>query len=70
MLFRSSDGISEAVNHADEEFSEARIFELVAANRDASAAELIEKILQEVSRHAAGQPQMDDMTLVVIQRQS
>jgi sigma-B regulation protein RsbU (phosphoserine phosphatase) len=64
-----SDGISEAVNHADEEFSEARIFELVAANRGASAAELIDKILQEVSRHAAGQPQMDDMTLVVIRRE-
>ena len=41
-----SDGISEAVNDAGEEFGEARICELAAANRDASAAELIEKILQ------------------------
>ncbi len=64
-----SDGISEAVNHADEEFGEARVYELAAANRDISAAELIEKILQEVSRHAAGQPQMDDMTMVVVKRE-
>ena len=64
-----SDGISEAVNHADEEFGEAQVYDLAVANRGASAAELIEKILQEVSRHAADQPQMDDMTLVVVQRQ-
>jgi len=31
--------------------------------------ELIEKILQEVGRHAGDRPQMDDMTLVVVQRQ-
>ena len=63
-----SDGVSEAINQADEEFGEARIHELAVANRDASAAELIEKILQEVGRHAGDQPQMDDMTLVVVQR--
>ena len=45
-----SDGISEAVNHDGEEFGEARVSELAAANRDASAAELIEKILQQRGR--------------------
>jgi sigma-B regulation protein RsbU (phosphoserine phosphatase) len=63
-----SDGVSEAVNRADEEFGEARIHELAVANRNTSAAELIEKILQGVGDHAGDQPQMDDMTLVVIQR--
>ncbi|MDD8012794.1 MAG: SpoIIE family protein phosphatase [Acidobacteriota bacterium] len=64
-----SDGISEAVNPADEEFGEASVYELAVANRGASAAELIEKILKSVSAHAGGRPQMDDMTLVVIQRE-
>ena len=41
-----SDGISEAVNNAGEEFGEARLCELATANRDASAAELIETILR------------------------
>lgn len=65
-----SDGISEAVNHADEEFGEARVYELAAANRDISAAELIEKILQSVGAHAGDRPQMDDMTLVVVKREA
>jgi sigma-B regulation protein RsbU (phosphoserine phosphatase) len=64
-----SDGISEAVNRSDEEFGEARVYELAAANRDTSAAELIEKILQSVGAHAGNRPQMDDMTLVVVQRE-
>lgn len=64
-----SDGISEAVNHADEEFGETRLYELVAANREASAAELIEKILQSVDDYAGDRPQMDDMTLVVVKRE-
>jgi len=64
-----SDGISEAVNNADEEFGEARVYDMAVANRGVSAAKLIEKILQEVGRHAGVRPQMDDMTLVVIQRE-
>ncbi|TFG79824.1 MAG: GAF domain-containing protein [Chrysiogenales bacterium] len=63
-----SDGISEAVNDRDEEFGEERVSDLAATNQDASAAELIEKILQDVGRHAAGRAQHDDMTLVVIKR--
>jgi len=64
-----SDGISEAVNNAGEEFGEARLSELATANRDASAAELIEKILQSVGAHAGDRPQLDDMTLVVVKRE-
>ena len=64
-----SDGISEAVNHEGKEFGEARLGELAAANRDASAAELIAKILQSVGRHAGDRPQHDDMTLVVVKRE-
>ena len=65
-----SDGISEAVNNAEEEFGEARISELAAANRDASAAGLIEKIMRSVDTHAGGRSQMDDMTMVVVKREN
>jgi len=65
-----SDGISEALNAAGEEFGEARISELAVVNHDVSAAELIEKILQSVGAHAGNQPQMDDMTLLVVKRTS
>jgi sigma-B regulation protein RsbU (phosphoserine phosphatase) len=65
-----SDGISEAVNDRDEEFGEERVHDLAATNHDASATELIEKILQDVGRHAGNRPQMDDMTLVVVKREA
>lgn len=64
-----SDGVSEAINSADDEFGEARIAEVAAASPGTSAAELIERILQEVGRHVAGRPQHDDITLVVFQRE-
>jgi sigma-B regulation protein RsbU (phosphoserine phosphatase) len=64
-----SDGISEAANNAEEEFGEDRLGELATANRDASAAELIENILQNVGRHTGDRPQMDDMTLLVVKRE-
>jgi sigma-B regulation protein RsbU (phosphoserine phosphatase) len=63
-----SDGISEAANHEGKEFGETRLGELVAANRNASATELIEIILQSVGIHAGDRPQHDDMTLVVVKR--
>ena len=64
-----SDGISEAVDNAGEDFGEARLGQLAAANRAAPASELIEIILQSVRIHAGNRPQMDDMTLLVVQRE-
>jgi len=69
LLIVFSDGISEAVNGAGEEFSEVRICELAVANRDKPAAALIEHLFAAVNEHARNQPQMDDMTMVVVKRE-
>ncbi len=61
-----SDGISEAMNPAEEQFGEARIGELIARERHRTAADIIESIVAAVREHAGTAPQMDDMTLVVI----
>jgi sigma-B regulation protein RsbU (phosphoserine phosphatase) len=63
-----SDGISEAVNGTGAEFGEARIGELAAANREMPAATLIEYIFAAVGEHSRNQPQMDDMTMVIVKR--
>jgi sigma-B regulation protein RsbU (phosphoserine phosphatase) len=65
-----SDGISEAANENDEEFGEERLAVLVLDNPGVTAAELIDKIIHEVKSHAGKQPQMDDMTLVVVKREA
>jgi sigma-B regulation protein RsbU (phosphoserine phosphatase) len=61
-----SDGISEAMNPAEEQFGEARIADVVGRERNRSATEIIESIVAAVRAHAGSAPQMDDMTLVVI----
>jgi sigma-B regulation protein RsbU (phosphoserine phosphatase) len=63
-----SDGITEALNRADEEFGEARLHQVITAHAKDGAQELVERILDSVQAFAGDVPQMDDMTLVVIQR--
>ncbi len=49
-------------------FGERRLIETIQQHAHASAAEIREAILKAVDRHAAGVPQSDDVTLVVIKR--
>lgn len=49
---------------------EERLLELVRRNAHLSAAGIREAILSAVAAHAAGVPQSDDITLVVIKRQA
>lgn len=62
-----TDGVSEAMNPADELYGPQRLTKLVAEN-NSSAAELGKTILDDVRRHAAGRPQNDDITLMAFGR--
>jgi sigma-B regulation protein RsbU (phosphoserine phosphatase) len=68
VLLIYSDGITEAMNHQEEEYGEERLRELVHSIRRETVQEIIRKVLDSVKKYTAGQPQMDDMTLVVIKR--
>ncbi|HUI65328.1 MAG TPA: PP2C family protein-serine/threonine phosphatase [Bacteroidota bacterium] len=61
-----TDGFSEAMNPADEEYGEARLVEAIARYRDRSAREIINGICGEVRSFAGERPQHDDMTMVVL----
>jgi sigma-B regulation protein RsbU (phosphoserine phosphatase) len=63
-----SDGISEAFNAADEQFGEARLEEVVRSSKNDSAEAIIDRVVEEVRRHAGDIPQADDLTLVVVKR--
>lgn len=60
-----TDGITEAESPYDEEFGAARVREIVAANRQASAQEIQRALMQAVSTHCEDRFQ-DDATIVVI----
>lgn len=68
ILIVFSDGISEAVNSSGEEFGEEILHEISTKNRNTSAEQLIDKIIDSVHHHTGGLPQRDDMTLIVIKR--
>jgi phosphoserine phosphatase RsbU/P len=64
LLVIYTDGITEAPNAAAEEFGEARLRELVLANRNAAPGDLLASIHASVQTFS-GETQADDLTLVV-----
>jgi sigma-B regulation protein RsbU (phosphoserine phosphatase) len=61
-----SDGVSEAMNGAHEEFTSERLKEVVAGARNGSAREIVDAIAAAVEVHRAGAPPNDDTTIVVV----
>lgn len=68
MLCLYSDGITECYSPQDEEFSIGRLGELLSANRHAALPEVVAAIDEATTRFAAGLPQGDDQTVVVLRR--
>jgi sigma-B regulation protein RsbU (phosphoserine phosphatase) len=63
-----TDGISEALNPANELYTLERLQRRLGGAADDNAAELGRSVLDDVKRHAAGYAQSDDMCLVVFGR--
>ena len=61
-----TDGVSEAMNRNLEEWGEQRLAETVRASTVRTAPDLIAQIMAAADAFAAGAPQHDDMTLVVV----
>jgi sigma-B regulation protein RsbU (phosphoserine phosphatase) len=66
ILLCFTDGISEAMNHEDEEWGEERLIERLSRCPDLSAAELVKCLMESADEFAAGAPQHDDMTLLIM----
>ena len=61
-----TDGVTEAMNSVEEEYSDERLEELCTKLKFESAEEAKEKILEDVKKFTAGFEQSDDLTLMVI----
>ena len=66
ILLAFTDGISEAMNAAGEEWGERRMFVEAQAQTEVSAAEQLRRLFRAADDFAAGAPQHDDMTLVLL----
>ncbi|MGH2567326.1 MAG: PP2C family protein-serine/threonine phosphatase, partial [Bacteroidota bacterium] len=63
-----SDGITEAMNASDEQFSEQRVASFLPENQHEPPDTIIDNLTRAAKSHAGSSPQSDDMTVVVIRR--
>ncbi len=65
-LFLYTDGVTEAVNDADELFSEERLAGVLAGSAEMEIKAVIEEVMASIGRFSEGVPQSDDITMMVI----
>jgi len=65
-----SDGLYEYANPAGEQFGETRVAAVLAQFRDRPMSAVCEILLEEAQRFGDGEPQADDITLVLLKRQA
>jgi phosphoserine phosphatase RsbU/P len=66
MLVAYTDGVSEAMNLRDEEWGEDSMLKAIEKCCGTTADEIVNAVLTDADAFAAGAPQFDDMTLVVV----
>ena len=65
-----TDGITEALDPDDRQFSDARLEKVVVANAGSTAGTLIDRVIAEVRSFTRGREQSDDTTILVIARRA
>jgi len=66
LLLLYTDGITEAVNSAGEQYGMDRLSDVISKSAALPAQAVVEKIKEEVFSFSLGQPQHDDFTCVVV----
>lgn len=61
-----TDGVTESMNHSDEQFGDKRLKELIRENAIQSAQTILDHIYAKIVQHVAGAPQHDDLTMVIM----
>ena len=66
LLICFTDGISEAMDTAEEEWGEERMHEAVKKTPNASAEQVLREVFRAADEFTGEAPQHDDMTLVIV----
>jgi sigma-B regulation protein RsbU (phosphoserine phosphatase) len=65
-LVMFTDGVTEAKNHEQDDFTEARLEEFLQRVRARSLNDLLQSLIAEVNAFAAGAPAADDLTVLAL----
>ncbi len=63
-----SDGVTEANDAAEQEFSLERFVDALKKNREQPASEIVSAVIREIDAFVGDAPQFDDITLMVMKR--
>ncbi|MFT4603600.1 MAG: sigma-B regulation protein RsbU (phosphoserine phosphatase) [Rhodothermales bacterium] len=63
-----SDGVTEAMNPASEQFEEERLYELAKKHQGDGSSAMVDRIINEVRLFAGERAQNDDITLLIVRR--
>lgn len=66
VLLLFTDGVTEAINGAGELFSDGRLLAQFGASASRSATDIVGSLVESVNHFAAGVPQEDDITVLVL----
>jgi sigma-B regulation protein RsbU (phosphoserine phosphatase) len=61
-----SDGVSEAMNVADDFYGEDRLIAVLAAEADGAVADIVNRVVADVHAFANGAKQSDDITVLAV----
>jgi sigma-B regulation protein RsbU (phosphoserine phosphatase) len=61
-----TDGFTEAMNSAKQQYGEERLFQMIKKHLDASAERMIHNITENIRQFTAGAEMHDDMTMIAI----
>jgi sigma-B regulation protein RsbU (phosphoserine phosphatase) len=70
IIFLYTDGVTEAMNTKKELFSEGRLKEVLTRLKEKSITDIIKALRQEIAGFAQGEPQSDDITMLVVKYNS
>lgn len=65
-----TDGVYECQNDAGKQLGSRRVGEVIDANRAGSAQDVLDAVLDEMRNFVGGQPQLDDVTAVIVKRKN
>ena len=68
LLFIYSDGVPEACTRENEEFGLERAIECLRSARGEGPEVILDHLFEQIDRFAAGAPQHDDITALVLKR--
>jgi len=66
MVVLYTDGVTEAINNKEQQFGKERLISIAEKNCNLPASELVKRIQQEITEFSQGQPQFDDLTLMIL----